>query len=343
MRRRRYSRRRISDLVLTLLLLLVLGMGVGYSVFSTTLTIDGTSDISSATWEIYFANLQVTSGSVSAPTPSIVNNRTISFSATLAEPGNYYEFYVDIVNNGSLNAKLDSITISPELTGTLANYFDYTVSYVDGVPIQVNDALNANASEKIKVRVEYKQNTLHSLYPTSNVNLSFGLQMTYVHGTGVPVRVTYYYFGSTPFQVGSTIPSGVTQGQLFTDEYSAVSSFGHNILTKQIVHVTTVLESYVGMYNSGVGLYFDGGDATYNSGTGTYNEDSMGFPDRCDTMEHTFGSSYCNLTNSGSHYEFLCQNGAFSAFTSTQGLTWVSDGTFACGIEPSGNSYCSSA
>ena len=90
--RRRHGRRRSSDYVLTFLLLLVLGMGVGYSVFSATLTINSTSDIDRVVWDVHFENVQVKSGSVTASTPTITNDTTVSFNVTLSEPNTYYQF-----------------------------------------------------------------------------------------------------------------------------------------------------------------------------------------------------------------------------------------------------------
>ena len=117
----RHRRRHIPSRLIIIVLFLIFGMGIGYAAITTTLEIDGTSDIDSASWNVHFANVQVTTGSVAAATPSITDNTSVSFSANLANPGDFYEFTVDVINEGTLDAKLDGIGILPVLTQTQQN------------------------------------------------------------------------------------------------------------------------------------------------------------------------------------------------------------------------------
>ena len=48
--------------------LLLLSISIGYAALSTTLQINGTANVASNSWLIYFTNVQVTSGSVTATT-----------------------------------------------------------------------------------------------------------------------------------------------------------------------------------------------------------------------------------------------------------------------------------
>ena len=50
--------------ILFIIILLVMSMGIGYAFLTTTLTIDGVSDIDSSSWDVHFENVQVQSGSV---------------------------------------------------------------------------------------------------------------------------------------------------------------------------------------------------------------------------------------------------------------------------------------
>ena len=43
--------------ILFIIILLVLSMGIGYAFLTTTLSIDGTSDIDSAVWNVHFENI----------------------------------------------------------------------------------------------------------------------------------------------------------------------------------------------------------------------------------------------------------------------------------------------
>ena len=120
---------------------------LGYSLLSTTLQIEGVGKISKAVWNIHFDNIQPTTGSIT-PTqaPTISNDTNIIFGLKLTEPGEFYEFSADIVNEGTIDAKINSFSILPVLTEAQKKYFNYTVTYSDGTEIKVGDALNAGTT-----------------------------------------------------------------------------------------------------------------------------------------------------------------------------------------------------
>ena len=181
--RKRYGRGRISNFLMAFLILLACGMGIGYAALSTTLSIDGTSDIDSASWEVYFDNIQVTTGSVTATTaPTVSNDTSVTFSVNLEDPGDFYEFKVDVTNGGTFNAMLDSLTILPVLTSAQQNYFAYTVTYEDGTAVNLNDALNVGVTETLLIRFEYLTQSNPALYPTADDSLEFSVART---GTAV--------------------------------------------------------------------------------------------------------------------------------------------------------------
>ena len=84
---------------IALAVLLILAISVGYAALSTTLTINGTANIASNSWLIYFTNVHVVYGSVSAtttPTTSGTSTTTLSWAVNLETPGDFYEYYVDV-------------------------------------------------------------------------------------------------------------------------------------------------------------------------------------------------------------------------------------------------------
>lgn len=172
-----------GKLVIASVLLLLLGISIGYAALSTQLTVNGTTKISSNTWNVYFNNITVTSGSKTAttiPTVSGTSTTTLTYAVDLAKPGDYYEFTVDVVNNGSINAKLAA---APTLTGVSTAqdvYTNYVVTYSDGTAIKANDTLNAGQTKKLKVRVEYDKNITASQLPTTAQTLSLTCTMSYV-------------------------------------------------------------------------------------------------------------------------------------------------------------------
>ena len=173
-------KKRLSVLVLLLLLMVV---SVGYAALSSTLTVTGTSTINSATWNVHFANVQTTSGSVSAttsPTVSGTNTTSLTYAVTLTQPGDFYEFTVDVVNGGGINAKLSAV---PTLTGVSTAqdvYTNYTVKYSDNTSPAANALLNAGATKTYKVRVEYDRNIEAEQMPTTPQEMTLTFYMNYV-------------------------------------------------------------------------------------------------------------------------------------------------------------------
>ena len=125
--------RKLQLIVLLVLTCLVGTMSIAYAVLSTSLTITGNTEISSASWNIHFNNIQIDSQSVVATSePKIVNTNSVDFAATLNKPGDHYTFTVDIVNSGTLDAMIDSVVKTPNLTEEQAKYISYEISYNDG-------------------------------------------------------------------------------------------------------------------------------------------------------------------------------------------------------------------
>ena len=170
-----------KKVVLSLLALLLLTITVGYAALSTTLNINGTSKINNATWDVHFANLKVTSGSVSATKAATIDSATeIDYNVELIKPGDFYEFTVDVTNTGTIDAKLDDAPILSGVSAEQDVYTNYTVTYSDDTAINANDKLAAGATKKLKVRVEFDRNITNSQLPTEAQPLNLTFAMNYV-------------------------------------------------------------------------------------------------------------------------------------------------------------------
>ena len=91
-----------KDNIKIIFILLIVGLGLGYDYINSDLNINGTAQVNHANWDIHWANVQVTNGSVSASSPTISNGTTVNYSVILNQPGDYYEFTVDDVNAGEI-------------------------------------------------------------------------------------------------------------------------------------------------------------------------------------------------------------------------------------------------
>ncbi len=174
-----------------IVLILFLGMGFGYAYLNSNLNISGTSQISGNRWDIHWENPVVSEGSVTNTLPSLDTNRTIaSYNVTLSNPGDFYEFTIDAVNAGTINAKISVISLNiinnQTTIDTLPNYLNYSVTYANGGDINEGDTLNANTTKKYKVRVEFKRDISVSDLPSNSETFTFSTSITYVQGNSTP-------------------------------------------------------------------------------------------------------------------------------------------------------------
>ena len=218
MRKNKFVRRKqqsIISIVLDLIILLI----IGYAILQSNLNINGTASINNPTWNIHWANVQVTNGSVSASVPTIDSAQTtVTYSVVLNLPGDYYEFTVDAVNSGTIDGMIDSIT--SKLNGTtitnLPDYLNYTVSYFDGMPLQTNQLLAAGTTEKYRVRIEYRTDIELNQIPATNQNLTLQFTVKYKQSDSNAQSVTHPISFAT--DSWDTIISAVTNGSI--DNYN---------------------------------------------------------------------------------------------------------------------------
>ena len=109
-------RRNKKDNMLILLLLLVVGLGIGYALISSNLTINGIGRFNNQSWDVHFEDLTLNPGNVElsqGDAPATIDQTTmtdITFTVTLNEPGDFYEFEVAAVNAGTLDAMIGLVT-----------------------------------------------------------------------------------------------------------------------------------------------------------------------------------------------------------------------------------------
>ena len=146
-------------------LLLILIMGIGYSAISSSLKIDSTAKVEANTWnitkEIIYKDGNVNNNQVT------INDDTLTFSSTLHNEYDYYDFIIKVENKGTIDASLETLNLS-SLTQEQQNLVKYQVTYTDGTKINIGDILPAGKTTKLLVRVEYKENI--TTYQTVNLN-----------------------------------------------------------------------------------------------------------------------------------------------------------------------------
>ena len=171
--------RKIKVLSLVALIVAVLGLTVAFAALSQTLTINGTASINSATWDIHFENLATNVvGDATLKEDPTLNATTITgINFTLTKPNDGVAFAFDIVNDGTIDAKIESIEISPLCTLSspvescdwdndgevteediqkVNDNISFVVMYLDtNKLVKVNDPLNASERKKLGISGGY--------------------------------------------------------------------------------------------------------------------------------------------------------------------------------------------
>ena len=175
-----YSKKR--NYLYIFLSILLLSVGVGYSYLNTTLVVNGVSNVQKSNWDIHVdtESFHVVDGSVEPLEEPTIDGTNISFSAKLDNPGDFYSFTIDIVNNGTMNATLENFTLTPVLNEDVSKYLTFTVTYDDDTPLSSGDALNKNSNRKIKVLARYNDNLDVDDYPIIDESYDFNIQLDYV-------------------------------------------------------------------------------------------------------------------------------------------------------------------
>lgn len=182
-------RRRIrrNHFYFVIILILFASIGVGYAALTSTISINGTTQITSAKWDVHFANCSIgANASGNHAQPHITDNGTkLTISSIGLNAGYEVEFYIDVVNAGSIDARLSGL-VKSNLTTEQKKYLSYTVTYGFNTPIKENDLLKAGTSERIRISIVYSDDK--TLAPTTQQtisNLTFRLDYVQDKGNGI--------------------------------------------------------------------------------------------------------------------------------------------------------------
>ena len=177
-------KRRRAIIIAALILLLIVGVTIGYAGLSSTLKINGTTEIKDPDWKICFTQVRVASNSVAASLPATISSSDcteINYRVQFEYPGDFYEFDADVKNfSGKKDALVSSEPVLSGLSAEDAKYFTYTVNYKDGSEIKTNDRLNHQETKTYTVRIEYKDTLTEEDLPNvpETLNLSFKVPYT---------------------------------------------------------------------------------------------------------------------------------------------------------------------
>ena len=186
--------------IMFIVLIGLLSITIGSALISSTLSLTGTTKINKNTWYIHFMpeTKRIAADSVETDNPAHIVDAAytrMEWSVDLKNPGDFYEYTINIINEGTLDAYIESIT-KTELTEEQQEYLDFYVEYFDidihepeqSKEIKPCDILRTKAlhdyiedvSRKIIVYVGYKDGIDLSKYPNSDSRLNLFFDIKYV-------------------------------------------------------------------------------------------------------------------------------------------------------------------
>ena len=177
--------RRTKALVVVVLLIVIAGLTIAFAALSTTLNINGTAYLDAAKWGIKFENLSepVSVGTASTSgTAKIEETKAAEITGinvSLSTPGDKVVYTVDLVNEGTINAKIDKIE-KTELTSEQQKYLTFKVTDKEGREVSEGDILSAGETRSLTITIEFIKDLTKEDLPTSTSTISLSYKLNFV-------------------------------------------------------------------------------------------------------------------------------------------------------------------
>ena len=171
-----------SAVIIGLLVVAIVAMSVGFAFFSSNLEINGKTTVESSTWNIQFDEESYSETMGSETTTPEFTVTSMTYAVTLTEPGDFYEFTVNVENNGTFDAQLTGITLT-DLTLEQEKYLTYTLTYASTPYTSSQSALAidlaSGSTAPVKVRVEYIQPENPEELPSETTPITLNATLNY--------------------------------------------------------------------------------------------------------------------------------------------------------------------
>ena len=174
--------RSVKLLIISILFMLIAGLTVAFAALSTTLNINGTAYLDAAKWGIRFENLSSSTKIGSATTTGTAKieetkaAEITGMNVGSSIPGDKIIYTVDLVNKGTINAKIDNIE-KTVLTQEQQRYLTFKVTDKNGNEVSEGDILSAGETKSLTITIEFIKDLTKEDLPkqTSTISLSYKL------------------------------------------------------------------------------------------------------------------------------------------------------------------------
>ena len=177
--------RRTKALVVVVLLIVVAGLTIAFAALSTTLNINGTAYLDAAKWGIRFENLSSPTKIGSATTTGTAKieetkaAEITGINVSLSTPGDKVTYTVDLVNKGTINAKIDKIE-KTQLTSEQQRYLTFKVTDQNGKEVSEGDILSKGETRSLTITIEFIKDLTKEDLPTNASTISLSYKLNFV-------------------------------------------------------------------------------------------------------------------------------------------------------------------
>ena len=177
--------RRTKALVIVVMLIVVAGLTVAFASLSSVLNIKGTAYLDAAKWGIKFENLSSPTKVGSATTTGTAkieetkSAEITGINVSLSTPGDKVTYTVDLVNEGTINAKIDKIE-KTELTSEQQKYLTFKVTDKDYNEVSEGDILSSGETKKLIITIEFIKDLTKEDLPKQSSTISLSYKLNFV-------------------------------------------------------------------------------------------------------------------------------------------------------------------
>ena len=179
------EKERTKALVIVVMLIVVAGLTVAFASLSSALNIKGTAYLDAAKWGIKFQNLsepeKIGTASVTG-TAKIEETKSAEINGInvdLSTPGDKVVYTVDLVNEGTINAKIDKIE-KTALASEQQKYLTFKVTDKDYNEVSEGDILSSGETKKLIITIEFIKDLTKEDLPTNTSTISLSYKLNFV-------------------------------------------------------------------------------------------------------------------------------------------------------------------
>ncbi len=184
----------LRTMAVSALILAIGSLTISYAALSQVLNVDANSYIKplAKEWDIHFEN--ASSGMITGAAEEghfALNTTNITLNGVILKmPGDSVTYTFDVVNDGSLDARIGNIDYkNPSFVGfgdtsvadeaIVKEAYQYVITYEDGTPLALSDDLKSGESRTLKLTISYEPD--NGVEPANDVSIEgAGMILTYV-------------------------------------------------------------------------------------------------------------------------------------------------------------------